>query len=123
MTYILNIFGNIKNFLMASVAILGGLYIAKQKYNAYKAESKLKTIEKEIAVNNVKIAKKKAIQSAKKEKIETDTELKIVKELNKESSKTRKELKEVYKKIEEAKTSEPKKVEKRKRLGKIKISI
>jgi len=56
-TAIKTFFSNTKNIIMAIVVALIGGYVVKQKYTAYKAEDKLKTLEKDIAKYNVIVAK------------------------------------------------------------------
>ena len=80
-TIITGFFGNFKNIIMAAgAAILMG-YVAKQKYTAYQAESKLKTIENKIAKANVKIAKETAKAKAKAIDITHNTEMQILRDL------------------------------------------
>jgi len=124
MTWILNIFGNIKNAAMAAFAIFGGIYIATQKYKAYKAESELKNIETKIAKTNVIVAKTKAKAKAQAIKAETDTHIETLKELKKEAKKVQKEMEVIEKDIEvHKKTSEIKKVSGRIRHGKVSFKI
>ena len=52
-TMITGLFGNFKNIMMAVGAALLAGYVAKQKYDSYKAQDKLKTIENKIAKANV----------------------------------------------------------------------
>jgi len=124
MTWLLNIFGSVKNIAMAAGAIFMGLYVAKQKYNAYQAEDKLKTIENKIAKTNVVIAKTKAKAKATAVKAETDTHIETLKELKKESKKVQKEMEIIEKNIEiKVKTGEIKKESKRIRHGKVKFKV
>ena len=122
MTFLLNIFGNIKNIVMAGFAIFAGLYIAKMKYNKYQAEDKLKTIENKIAKTNVVVAKTKAQAKAKAVKAETDIHIETLKELKKESKIVQKEMADIEKKIEVAK-KEKKPVIGRTRGKKISIDV
>jgi len=101
-TTIMSFFGSIKNFLIAGTAIVGGLYVAKQKFNAYQAESKLQDIETKIAKVNVKVAVEKAKAKAKSKKIETDTEVEILRELKVEKNKVQKEMQVIEKDIEDS---------------------
>jgi len=124
MTWLLNIFGSLKNIAMAAGALFLGLYVARQKYNAYQAEDKLKTIENKIAKTNVVIAKTKAKAKAQAVKAETDTHIETLKELKKEAKKVQKEMETIEKDIEvNKKTSEIKKVSGRIRKGKISIEV
>ena len=100
MTWLINIFGNIKNVIMALSAIFLGAYVVKQKYNAYKAEDKLKTIENKIAKTNVIVAKTKAKAKAQAKKVETDIHIETLKELKKQSKEVQKEMADIEKDIE-----------------------
>jgi len=102
MTWLLNIFGNIKNIAMALGSIFLGAYVVKQKYNAYQAESKLKNIENKIAKTNVQVAKTKAKAKAQAIKAETTAEVEVLRELKKESKKVQKEMQVIEKKIKQA---------------------
>ena len=96
-------FGTFKNALLAAGALFLGAYAAKQKFNAYQAESKLKTIETKIAKTNVIIAKKKA--KADSVKIETDAEINTLKDLKTESKKVQKEMEHIEKTLAQSKKS------------------
>jgi hypothetical protein len=91
----LGIFGNIKNMVLASFAIFGGIYIAIQKYKAFQAESKLLTIENKIAKTNIVIAKAKAKAKAKAVKAETKAEVDVLRSLKKEAGIVEKEMQEI----------------------------
>ena len=100
MNSFISFFSNIKNAIIALGAIFAGLYIAKQKYEKYKAQDKLKDIETKIAKTNVIIAKETAKSIAKSKKIETDTEVKVLRELNKKSKEVQQEMINIEKNIE-----------------------
>ena len=124
MTWLLNMFGSVKNIALAAGALFLGLYVAKQKYNAYQAEDKLKTIENKIAKTNVVIAKTKAKAKAKAIKAETTAEVEVLRELKKEAKVIQKEMEVIEKDIEvKIRTAEVKKVAGRVRRGKIKFSV
>jgi uncharacterized membrane protein YciS (DUF1049 family) len=123
MTWLLNIFGSIKNIAMALGAIFMGLYVAKQKYNAYKAEDKLKDIENKIAKTNVVIAKTKAKAKAQAVKAETETHIETLKELKKESKKVQKEMEVIEKDIQKKVDVKKSKKVTRNRKGKISIDV
>lgn len=100
LTMITGFFGNFKNIIMAvGAAVLMG-YIAKQKYNAYKAEDKLKTIENKIAKVNVTIAKDTAKAKAKAKNLEHSSEVTVLRELKVERKKVLKEMDEIEDLIE-----------------------
>ena len=103
MTWLLNIFGNIKNIGIFIFGIIGVSYVAKQKYDAYKAESKLKNIEGQIARTNVIIAKKKAKAKAQAKDIENDAEVQVLKGLKSKRAETLKEMDDIQEKIETSK--------------------
>ena len=124
MTWLLNIFGNIKNVIMAigSLFVIG--YVGKLKYDAYKAEDKLKNIETKIAKTNVIIAKTKAKAKAQAKKAETDTHIQTLKDLKQESKNIQKEMASIEKNIEvKIKTDQIKKESKRIRHGKVKFKV
>jgi len=126
MTWLLNTFGSIKNIAMALGALFLGLYVAKQKYNAYQAEDKLKTIENKIAKTNVVVAKTKAKAKAQSKKIETTAEVEVLRELKKESKKVQKEMEDIEKDIQKhikKKEEKKTKVKGRTRQGKISFEI
>ena len=109
-TLITNFFGSTKSIVMAIFAVVVGGYVAKQKYDAYQAESKLKTIENKIAKTNVVVAKQKAKAKAEAKELETTTEVEILRELKKEEKKVLKEMDEIEKlivKTQKAKSKEP----------------
>jgi len=122
MTWLLNLFGSVKNMAIAAGALFLGLYVAKQKYDAYQAEDKLKTIENKIAKTNVVIAKTKAKAKAQAVKAETDTHIENLKELKKEAKKVQKEM-EVIEKDIEVSIKAKKTVKGRTRGKKIKIEV
>jgi predicted nucleic acid-binding Zn-ribbon protein len=105
----MNIFSNIKNSIFALASLFFGVYVVKQKYNAYQAESKLKDIENKIAKTNVVIAKETAKAKAKAKEVETSTHLETIKELKKEATKVKKEMLNIEKTIEKHKKSKSKK--------------
>ena len=97
---ITGLFGSTKNVIFAAFAILGGLYVTKQKYNAYQAEDKLKTIENKIAKANVVVAKQTAKAKAKAKEIETTSEIETLRELKEEKKLILKEMDEMETLIE-----------------------
>jgi len=124
MAWLLNIFGNIKNIGIFLIGIIGVSYVAKQKYNAYKAESKLQDIETQIAKTNVIVAKKKAQAKAQAKEVEHDTEVQILRELKSKREETLKEMDTIQEKIEASKKeAEEIKVVKRKRGKKMEIEV
>lgn len=125
MTWLMGIFGNIKNTVIAAFAIFGGLYVAKLKYDAYSAEDKLKTIENKIAKTNVMIAKTKAKAKAKAKKIETDTEVEVLRELKKEAKVIEKEMQTIEKEVQKRLHTKGSKVSstRRRRGKKIKVEV
>jgi len=100
MNFLLGIFGNIKNMVMAAGAIFISLYVARLKYEAYQAEDKLKTIETKIAKTNVVVAKTKAKAKAKAVEVETTARVEILRELKKESERVQKEMEVIEDNIE-----------------------
>ena len=98
-TMITGFFGNFKNIMMAIGAALLAGYIAKQKYDAYQAEDKLKTIENKIAKANVSIAKKTAKAKATATEIEHDSEVTVLRDLKVERKKVLKEMDDIEKLI------------------------
>lgn len=85
-------FSSSKNIMMAiGAAVIGG-YVAKQKYDAYQAESKLKDIETKIAKTNVIVAKEKAKAKAKAVEVETSTHIEVLKELKVQEKEVLKEM-------------------------------
>ena len=124
MTWLLNIFGNIKNIGIFLFGIIGVSYVAKQKYDAYKAESKLQDIETQIAKTNVIIAKKKAKAKAQAKDIENDAEIQVLKGLKSKRAETLKEMDDIQEKIETSKKeAKEAKIAKRKRGKKIEIEV
>jgi len=127
MTWLLNIFGNIKNIAMATGAIFVGLFMVKLKYDAYQAESKLKNIENKIAKTNVVVAKTKAKAKAQAKEAETTAEIEVLRELNKEKEVIQKEMEVIEKNIEthikEKKEKKAKKVQGRTRHGKVSFEV
>ena len=115
-------FGSTKNFIMAAGAIFVGLYVAKQKYNAYQAEDKLKTIENKIAKTNVVIAKTKAKAKAQAVKAETTAEVEVLRELKKEAKIVQKEM-EVIEKVIEKEVQKKTKVQGRTRSESFEIEV
>ena len=91
-TMISGFFGNFKNIMMAVGAALLAGYVAKQKYDSYKAQDKLKTIENKIAKANVSIAKKTAKAKATAKEIENDSEISVLRNLKVERKKVLKEM-------------------------------
>lgn len=120
LTMITGFFGNFKNIIMAVGAALIGGYVLKQKYNAYKAEDKLKTIEHKIAKTNVVIAKDTAKAKAKATNLEHGAEVKVLRQLKEERKKVLKEMDDIEDLIE--KTQVEKKAVKGRTRGK-KVTI
>ena len=85
-TSIITFFSNTKNLVLAVIALFVSGYVVKQKYNAYKAEDKLKTIETKIAKANVEIVKEKAKAKAQAREVETATEVAVLRVLKKEKA-------------------------------------
>jgi len=127
MTWLLNIFSNIKNIGIFLFGIIGVSYVAKQKYDAYKAESKLQDIETQIAKTNVVVAKKKAKAKAQAKEVEHDTEVQILRELKTKREETLKEMDTIQEKIEtskkEAREAKETKIVKRKIGKKMEIEV
>lgn len=82
------------------VSLVGG-YVLKQKYSAYKAESKLQDIETKIAKTKVLAAKQVAEARADSKEIEASIELDTLRELQKEKIVVLKEMDEIAKVIKE----------------------
>ncbi len=99
----MNIFSNAKYYLIAIVTALIGGYVIKQKYDATKAESELKTIESKIVKTNIEITKKKAKAKAQSTKIETDIEIETLRELKIQRTKVKKEMAKIITKLEQTK--------------------
>ncbi len=97
-------FGNFKNIMMAVVAAAIGGYVLKQKYDAYKAEDKLKTIENKIAKTNVIIAKDTAKAKAKSTEIEHKAEVQVLRDLKVERKKVLAEMDAIEDLIEKTQT-------------------
>jgi len=104
-SYIVNFFSSTKNILMAIGSALVVGYVGLMKFRAYQAESKLKDIENKIAKTNVVIAKTKAKAKAQAVKAETTAEVKVLRDLKKQSTIVKKEMenheKEIQKKLKE----------------------
>jgi len=98
-TMIMSFFSNTKNILMAVGAAIVGGYVLTQKYKAYKAEDKLKTVETKIAKANVKIAKETAKAKAQAKELEHTTEVEVLRELKEERKKVLKEMDNIEKEI------------------------
>jgi len=115
-------FSSAKAIMIGLGAIFLGGYIAKQKYNAYQAETKLQNIETKIAKTNVIVAKKKATAKAQAVKVETTTEVEILRELKKEAKVVQKEMETIEKDIVVHTQKSEEKVT-RKRHSKVKFSV
>lgn len=115
-------FSNTKNIIMAILAMLIGGYVIKQKYTAYKAEDKLKTIENKIAKTNVAVAKQIAKAKAKSKEIEHTTEVEVLRELQSEKKKVLEEMDTIEAQIEKSK-EEKTKVTGRTKGEKFKVSV
>jgi len=98
-TMIMSFFSNTKNILMAVGAAIVGGYVLTQKYKAYKAEDKLKTVENKIAKANVKIAKETAKAKAQAKDLEHTTEVEVLRELKEERKKVLEEMDNIEKEI------------------------
>ncbi len=83
-TLITGFFSSTKNIIMAVAAMTLSGYVVKQKYDAYQAESKLKSIENKLAKANVIVAKEVAKAKAQSLEIETTTAYEVLKELKAE---------------------------------------
>jgi len=99
MTTIMSLFGSTKNIIIAFIAMFFGGYVLKQKYTAYKAEDELKAVETKIAKTNVIVAKKIASAKAQSKELETDTEIKVLKELKEEKTEILKKMDDIEKLI------------------------
>jgi vacuolar-type H+-ATPase subunit I/STV1 len=121
-TFITGFFSNTKNIIMAIGAALIGGYVLKQKYNAYKAEDKLKTIETKIAKANVVVAKEVAKSKAEAKEIETSSTIETLRTLKEEKKKVLEEMDEIEKVIVETQ-KEKEEVTGRKRGKKIKVEV
>jgi arginine utilization protein RocB len=119
---ITSFFSNTKNILMAVGAAIVGGYVLTQKYKAYKAEDKLKTVENKIAKANVKIAKETAKAKAKAKDLEHSTEVEVLRELKEERKKVLNEMDEIEKEIEVS-MAQKKEVKGRKRGKQITIEV
>jgi hypothetical protein len=106
--WFLNIFGSIKNVIIFLVSMLGVSYVAKQKYDAHKAEKKLEKVENDIAKANVIIAKKVAKAKAQSKEIEHKSELKVLRELQAEKVKVLEEMDAIEADIEKSKQEKTK---------------
>jgi len=120
-SFIGTFFSSTKNIIIAIGAALIGGYVLKLKYDSYQAKDRLKAVENKIAKANVVIATKKAKAKASAVKIETSTEVEVLRELKKESKKVQKEMQDIEKDIHKAKAS--KKVVNRTRSKKINIEV
>ena len=89
--------------------LFGVGYVAKLKYNANKAEEKLKDIELEIAKTDVQVTKKVAEAEAKSIEIQTKAKQKILEDLIKKKEEIKNEMIEIRKKINQYEKKKEKK--------------
>ena len=121
-TMITGFFGSAKNIIMAIGAALIGGYVLKQKYNAYQAESKLQSLENQIAKANVAVAKEVAKSKAQAKEVETTSTVETLRVLKEEKKKVLKEMDEVEKVIQETQ-KEKEEVKGRTRGKKVRIKV
>jgi hypothetical protein len=101
LSIITGFFSNAKNIIMAIGAALIGGYIISQKYKAYKAEDKLKTVENKIAKANVAVAKEVAKAKAEAKEVQHTSTAGTLRALKEEKKKVLQEMDEIQKEIHE----------------------
>ena len=93
--------GSAKNIIIAIITALLGGYVITQKVKAARAEAKLLKLETQIAKKNVIVAVAAAKAKANIKDLEATTEVKIIKDLQKEKKKVIKEMTEIEAQIAE----------------------
>ena len=115
-------FSSTKNIIMAIGATLMGGYILSQKYKAYQAESKLQSLENQIAKANVAVAKEVAKSKAQAKEVETTSTAETLRTLKDAKKKVLTEMDEVEKVIQETQ-KEKEEVKGRTRGKKVRIKV
>ena len=115
-------FSSTKNIIMAIGATLMGGYILSQKYKAYQAESKLQSLENQIAKTNVAVAKEVAKSKAQAKEVETTSTAETLRTLKDAKKKVLTEMDEVEKVIQETQ-KEKEEVKGRTRGKKVRIKV
>lgn len=122
-TIITGFFSSAKNIIMSIGAVLVSAYVAKQKYNAYRAETKLKDIENKIDKANVAVVKEVAKTKAEAKEVEHSSEVETLRVLKEENKKVLKEMDKIEKTIVETQSEKVPVEPTRKRSKKIKVDV
>lgn len=99
---IVNLFGGIKNIIIAAIGLFIGGYAIKAKYDKHKAEEALEDLQNAQDKTNIEITKENANNREKAKKIESNAEIDNLRDIIKIKEKVKEELKEAKKIIDES---------------------